>query len=181
MAATVVKFMLDGYYASSSTNCPVIMKGTENEDWIGTRVFNTTTAQTRIGSLWAFTGATTTRAGDYAGDGAAGNCIVYDSVWNRSVIQDTNSGAAWTKALTVNAASKYIDVAIPIRPCIISLEMAVSETMYFGTAIECTTAGLGKIFANGPVIGHSLGDKDNGNTAVYMPVLWNPLGIGLTT
>ncbi len=164
MAATVLKFHVDGLYPSSTS--PVILRGKEGEDYIVMRVLNTTTAQTRIGSMWAFTNATTTKAGDYAGDGAAGIAIVTDSIWNRGIIERTNSLSAWTKDLTVNAASQYIDVAIPLRPIVVAVEADVSETCYVGTALECGAVGRVKIFANGPVIGHSLTDKDNGNTNV---------------
>ena len=152
----------------SDISFPVIMEGPYHIFY----ATPTTTDHVAIGDLIVIT-ANTVDEIEYCADNGKVIGIIPDSVWNRkAVLKNQAVGTALSKALKFNASIK-IEVAIPLPGTIVSVKIAASRALEFGTNMMAGAVGQANVGDDSsPAFGYSLVYNTSGTGTDYVAVLW---------
>ena len=126
------------FEVSALKTCPVILKGREGIDYVVKKFKTKTSSSIMMRDLVKIDG-TNVDIVDICTSGDFPFGIVIDSVDNRKLLQSQNSGV-WDYATAFSNAS-LVDVAILLKPCIVSLKTTASNAINIGSKLICTTVG----------------------------------------
>jgi len=143
MASVLTK--IQPFTTSTGTTCPVILKGKEGIDYIIKKFKIKAEVSIYMRSLVKIDG-TNIDIVDICGAGEKPIGIVIDSVENRKLMCSQQTTGQWDYS-TAFTAETYIDVAILINNCIVSLNLAASNAANAGLELKAAAAGVSALMA----------------------------------